>query len=201
MVEAAELFNASAFRRTVAGIAKSLGKPQAAIVPLSGIEQRGRRHRRLGHLLVPVPDHAGLGPAGPPGRARPRPARARGDVHRLERPPHPGRPHRPGNLARLGLLPDRDVPAALGREGRAPPVLPAFAQTQARDPRHQVELGRPDVAERDRAALPAAVDEREVVGDETLAQRRRTRRCRRGRRSRRTGRSAAPAGEGAASAR
>jgi len=36
MVEAAELFNGSAFRRTVAGIAKSLGKPQASIVPLSG---------------------------------------------------------------------------------------------------------------------------------------------------------------------
>ena len=36
MVEAAELFNASAFRRTVAGIAKSLGEPQASIVPLSG---------------------------------------------------------------------------------------------------------------------------------------------------------------------
>ena len=36
MVEAAELFNGSAFRRTVAGIAKSLGEPQASIVPLSG---------------------------------------------------------------------------------------------------------------------------------------------------------------------
>jgi hypothetical protein len=37
MVEAAELFNDSAFRRTVAGIAKSLGEPQASIVPLSGV--------------------------------------------------------------------------------------------------------------------------------------------------------------------
>ena len=37
MVEAAELFNESAFRRTVAGIAKSLGEPQASIVPLSGV--------------------------------------------------------------------------------------------------------------------------------------------------------------------
>jgi hypothetical protein len=36
MVEAAELFNASAFRRTVAGIAKSLGEPNASIIPLSG---------------------------------------------------------------------------------------------------------------------------------------------------------------------
>jgi hypothetical protein len=37
MVEAAELFNGSAFRRTVAGIAKSLGEPQVSIVPLSGV--------------------------------------------------------------------------------------------------------------------------------------------------------------------
>jgi hypothetical protein len=37
MVEAAELFNGSAFRRTVAGIAKSLGEPRASIVPLSGV--------------------------------------------------------------------------------------------------------------------------------------------------------------------
>lgn len=36
MVEAADLFNASDYRRTVAGIAKSLGEPKAAIVPLSG---------------------------------------------------------------------------------------------------------------------------------------------------------------------
>ena len=37
MVEAAELFNESAFRRTVAGIAKSLGPPKASILPLSGL--------------------------------------------------------------------------------------------------------------------------------------------------------------------
>jgi hypothetical protein len=37
MVEAAELFNASAFRRTIAGLAKSLGEPRASIVPLSGV--------------------------------------------------------------------------------------------------------------------------------------------------------------------
>ena len=36
MVEAADLFNESAFRRTIAGIAKSLGVPKASIVPLSG---------------------------------------------------------------------------------------------------------------------------------------------------------------------
>jgi hypothetical protein len=37
MVEAADLFNASAYRRTIAGIAKSLGPPKASIVPLSGV--------------------------------------------------------------------------------------------------------------------------------------------------------------------
>jgi hypothetical protein len=37
MVEAADLFNATAFRRTVEGIARSLGEPRASIVPLSGV--------------------------------------------------------------------------------------------------------------------------------------------------------------------
>lgn len=36
LVEAADLFNSSPYRRTVAGIAKSLGPPKASIVPLSG---------------------------------------------------------------------------------------------------------------------------------------------------------------------
>jgi hypothetical protein len=36
VVEAAELFNASSFRRTVSGIAKSLGHARASVVPLSG---------------------------------------------------------------------------------------------------------------------------------------------------------------------
>jgi hypothetical protein len=37
MVEAADIFNASDYRRTVGGIAKSLGRPRASIVPLSGV--------------------------------------------------------------------------------------------------------------------------------------------------------------------
>jgi len=37
MVEAADIFNASAFRRTIAGIGKSLGSPKVSIVPLSGV--------------------------------------------------------------------------------------------------------------------------------------------------------------------
>ena len=36
MVEAADLFNSSAYRRTVGGIAKSLGEPRVSIVQLSG---------------------------------------------------------------------------------------------------------------------------------------------------------------------
>jgi hypothetical protein len=39
VVEAADLFNASQFRRTVGGIAKSLGPPRVSIVPLSGVNQ------------------------------------------------------------------------------------------------------------------------------------------------------------------
>jgi len=36
IVEAANLFNASQYRRTVGGIAKSLGDPQVSVIPLSG---------------------------------------------------------------------------------------------------------------------------------------------------------------------
>jgi hypothetical protein len=37
MVEAADLFNASQYRRTVGGIGKSLGKPRVSLVALSGV--------------------------------------------------------------------------------------------------------------------------------------------------------------------
>ena len=37
MVEAADHFNASQYRRTIGGIAKSLGGPSVSIVPLSGV--------------------------------------------------------------------------------------------------------------------------------------------------------------------
>ncbi|HEX2496186.1 MAG TPA: hypothetical protein VHK46_05070 [Gaiellaceae bacterium] len=39
MVEAADLFNASDYRRTIGGVAKSLGEPRASILPLSGVNQ------------------------------------------------------------------------------------------------------------------------------------------------------------------
>ena len=38
-VEAADLFNSSPFRRTVGGIAKSLGEPRASILSLSGVNR------------------------------------------------------------------------------------------------------------------------------------------------------------------
>lgn len=37
MVEASELFNESAYRRTIAGIAKSLGDARVSLLPLSGV--------------------------------------------------------------------------------------------------------------------------------------------------------------------
>src|SRR6186713_2925800 len=37
LVEAADLFNASLFRRTIEGVAKALGAPLVSIVPLSGV--------------------------------------------------------------------------------------------------------------------------------------------------------------------
>jgi hypothetical protein len=37
VVEAAELFNESAYRRTIAGIAKSLGEARVSLLPLSGV--------------------------------------------------------------------------------------------------------------------------------------------------------------------
>ena len=39
MVDAADLYNSSPFRRTVGGIAKSLGEPRASIVHLSGVNR------------------------------------------------------------------------------------------------------------------------------------------------------------------
>ena len=37
MVEAADIFNASQYRRTVGGIGKSLGEPKVSVVVLSGV--------------------------------------------------------------------------------------------------------------------------------------------------------------------
>ena len=37
LVEAAELFNATQFRRTIAGVGRALGEAKASIIPLSGV--------------------------------------------------------------------------------------------------------------------------------------------------------------------
>src|SRR5919197_320350 len=39
VVEAADLYNGSQHRRTIGGIAKSLGEPRASILPLSGVNR------------------------------------------------------------------------------------------------------------------------------------------------------------------
>ena len=91
VLEAADLFNASTYRRTVGGIAKSLGEAQASIIPLSGVSRRARRHRRVGPLLVPVPGHPRVGSAGAARAPRPRARRARGGLQGLE---HAGRGRR-----------------------------------------------------------------------------------------------------------
>ncbi len=74
-----------------------------------GRQPRHRRHGRLGDLLVPVPRHARLGPARAARRARPRPGRARGVVHGVERAPGGRRPDRPRYRAALSLVARRLV--------------------------------------------------------------------------------------------
>jgi hypothetical protein len=39
ILEAADVFNGSQYRRTIQGVAKSLGEPRVSIVPLSGVNQ------------------------------------------------------------------------------------------------------------------------------------------------------------------
>src|SRR4051794_38714124 len=68
-----------------------------------------------------------------------------------------------------GPFPDGDVLAALAREGRAVPILPALAQPHPGEARHQIELGGPDVPERKRRFPPHPVLRPEVVRDEPLA--------------------------------
>ena len=108
MVEAADLFNASQYRRTVGGIAKSLGQPRASIVSALRGQVGARRHDRLGHLLVPVPRQPRVGPAGPPRGAGSGSAGARVVVRALERAPRGGRkacPRHRSPLARTEALP------------------------------------------------------------------------------------------------
>src|SRR5215211_7090270 len=65
-------------------------------------------------------------------------------------------------------FPDGHVLAAVAREHRPAPVLPALAQPHPGETRHQIELGGPDVAEGKRGFPPHAVLRPEVVRDEPL---------------------------------
>src|SRR5205807_7321094 len=67
-----------------------------------------------------------------------------------------------------GLLPDADELRALAREGLALPTAPALAQPHAGEPRHQVELRRPHVAERDRELPEPPVNLAVVMRGQTL---------------------------------
>ena len=83
MVEAADLFNASEFRRTIGGIAKSLGEPQAS----DRAALRRRTPRSWSRVAWDISWYQyrvtpGLGAAGAPGRAR---ARARASSRRRSR--------------------------------------------------------------------------------------------------------------------
>ena len=85
MVEAADLFNESAFRRTIAGIAKSLASPKASIVPLSGTNSEVVLTVAWDISWYQYRITPDSGAARPAGRARPRAARARVASSRLER--------------------------------------------------------------------------------------------------------------------
>ena len=99
MVEAADLFNASPYRRSVGGIAKSLGPPHVSVVPLSGVNTE---------VVVTIAwdiswyQYRVLFDSAQPVRLAER-GRGRGAWSRrsgLERPRRAGRPRRP-EIARL----------------------------------------------------------------------------------------------------
>ena len=71
MQRALEVFNASDHTRTVGGVARSLGAPGVSRPPADRAPQRGRDHRDVGALLVPLRDR-------PVRRGRRRPARRAG---------------------------------------------------------------------------------------------------------------------------
>ena len=102
IVEAADLFNASQYRRTVGGIAKSLGDAarldRAALGREPGRSWSRSPGRSPGTSTASRPDSA------QPVRLAERghePDGARRGVHRVERAPGRGRPDRPGHRARL----------------------------------------------------------------------------------------------------
>ena len=102
MIGAADLFNALAVpphgrrNRPVTRGPRSV----SVVVPLRR-QLRGRGHRRLGHLLVPVPRLPGVGHPGSPRGPRPRSLRSSRRRSRLECAYGRRRPRRPGYRAAL----------------------------------------------------------------------------------------------------
>ena len=134
IVEAADLFNASAFRRTIAGIAKSLGEPKASVVPLSGVNPE---------VVITIAwdlswyQYRVTLDSAQPVRLEERGhelARARGRLRRVERAPRGRRPPRPARGG--GGVPDRAPPRSVSARtlGEAPGRDPARPRRRARRP-------------------------------------------------------------------
>ena len=101
MVEAADLFNASQYRRTVGGIGKSLGDPRVSVVVLSGVNAEvvvtvAWDISWYQYRVSPDSDN----PVRLEGRGHD-PGRARGVVHDVERAHGRRRPDRPGHRPAL----------------------------------------------------------------------------------------------------
>jgi len=110
MIGAADLFNASQYRRTVGGIGRSLGTPQVSVVVLSGVNSEVVVTVAWEISLVPVPRLPGVRESRSPRGPRARPLGARDLVHVVERAHGGRRPRRPGDRPALA---DRRLPLAL----------------------------------------------------------------------------------------
>src|SRR6267143_4581671 len=62
------------------------------------------------------------------------------------------------------LLPNRNVAPAFTREGLTLPATPPFAQRHSSESCHQIQLGRPHIAERRRKGLKFSVHHPVVMG-------------------------------------
>ena len=60
LVEAAELFNATQFRRTIAGVGRGSRRAAGLHHPVVRCQRGDGAHVRMGYLLVPVPGLAGV---------------------------------------------------------------------------------------------------------------------------------------------
>ena len=119
-------------RREEPGGAEGLDRPAA------GRERGDRAHVRVGHHLVPVPRHAGCGPAGADRRPRARPRRGRDHLRALERPLRRDRAARSGArdglkgvCPRRGLTPARDRPLQAGPYNRTVTTVDTRASAAA----------------------------------------------------------------------